>query len=267
MESIRHCIFTALLFFVLFAAAKNVVSQASVFTNSIGMNFVLIPAGNFVMGSPSNEWKRDADETEHEVTLSKPFYLQATEVTQAQWKRVMASNPSYFKNCGEDCPVETVSWNDAQDFIKKLNQLERTTKYRLPTEAEWEYACRAGEITAFNTGTCITTELANYDGRYPPRYCPKGQYRLSTVKVAGFRPNSWGLYDMHGNVWEWCQDWYADYSTSQVTDPIGPASGEYRVLRGGSWGFGARAARSADRAGKSPSYLSTFIGFRVARDL
>ena len=236
------------------------------FTNSIGMSFVLIPAGNFTMGSPTGERGRETTERKHSVTISKAFYLQTTEVTQRQWAQVMGSNPSHFKDCGDDCPVEQVSWDDAQEFIRKLNQKESGKGYRLPTEAEWEYACRAGTSTPFYMGRCVSTNQVNYNGDYPPGGCPKGENRKRTLSVASFPANPWGLYDMHGNVWEWCQDWYGDYPTAQVTDPTGPPTGDTRVLRGGSWYGGARSLRSAGRFRLRPvnRYINT--GFRVARD-
>ena len=236
-------------------------------TNSLDMKFMLIPAGSFMMGSPPDEYERDyREEKPHKVMISKPFYLQTTEVTQGQWRRVMQYNPSAFKDCGENCPVQRVTWHDAQEFIGRLNMLEGTDKYRLPTEAEWEFACRAGTTTPFFTGLCISTDQANYNGNDPFRGCPKGKNRKSTVRVAKFPPNGWGLYDMHGNVWEWCQDWYGEYSAYNVTDPKGPSSGTYRVLRGGSWLSRAGYSRSACRMGHYPSTREDHIGFRVARD-
>jgi formylglycine-generating enzyme required for sulfatase activity len=236
-------------------------------TNSIGMKFVLIPEGKFVMGSPSDELGREDDERQHEVNISKSFYLQATEVSQRQWKKVMEEdNPSSFTDCGDDCPVEQVSWKDAQKFIHKLNEIEGTNKYRLPTEAEWEYACRSGTTTPFFTGKCISTDQANYDSYYPAENCPKGEYRGKTVKVGSFQPNAWGLYDMHGNVWEWCQDWYGDYPSNSVADPQGLDEGQSRVLRGGSWNDKAWLLRSANRYWGNPRDRLDEIGFRVARD-
>ncbi|TES90079.1 MAG: hypothetical protein E3J94_05540 [Desulfobacteraceae bacterium] len=236
-------------------------------TNSIGMKFVSIPAGTFMMGSPSDEPGRDNDERQHRVTLSKGFYMQATEVTQGQWQSIMGNNPSYFENCGDNCPVEKVSWNDCQDFIRRLNQKEGTNKYRLPTEAEWEYACRAGSTTPFYTGTCISTDQANYDGDYSMPGCPRGEDREKTVRAGSFQPNLWVLYDMHGNVWEWCQDWYGDYPTGQVTDPKGPSYGDSRVIRGGGWFNDARYCGSAYRSRNDPDIRGHYgLGFRVARD-
>jgi len=251
------------------------------FTNNLGMEFVYIKPGTFMMGSPSSESKRESDERQHRVTLTRGFYIQTTEVTQGQWERVMGNNPSRFKNCGDNCPVENVSWKDCQAFIRKLNRMEGTDKYRLPTEAEWEYACRAGTDTPFSFGRCLSTDQANYDGNYPMPGCSKGEYRKTTVRSASFPPNPWGLYDMHGNVWEWCEDRYGDYPSGSVTDPTGPSSGSYRVFRGGSWYSHARSCRSANRGGSwndnarycrsayrhrlKPGDRCGYLGFRLSR--
>ena len=177
----------------------------------------------------------------------------------------MGDNPSKFRYRA-NLPVERVSWNDAQKFISKLNQLEDTDKYRLPTEAEWEYACQAETTTPFFTVECISTGQGNYNSKYPRENCPKGEYRKKTVRAGSFQPNAWGLYDMHGNVWEWCQDWYGDYSANSVADSKGSAKGEYRVLRGGSWGRDAGDLRSANRKWFNPADRNHIIGFRVARN-
>ncbi len=234
-------------------------------TNSLDMEFVFIRPGTFMMGSPSNEPKRDKDEHQHRVTLTRGYYLQTTEVTQGQWRRVMGSNPSSFKRCGDDCPVEQVSWTVAQTFIQKLNQMEGTDKYRLPTEAEWEYAARAGTKTPFSFGDCLSTDQANYDGNYPMPGCSKGRYRKKPVAVGSFPANAWGLHDMHGNVHEWCQDWKGDYPAGSVTDPEGPSSGVRRVYRGGSWRYNARLCRSAYRSRLTPGSRDDSLGFRLAR--
>jgi formylglycine-generating enzyme required for sulfatase activity len=236
------------------------------FTNSIGMTFVYIPAGRFVMGSPDDEIGRDEFEYQHEVIISKGFYLQMTEVTQQQWTAVMELNPS--KIIGDDHPVEQVSWYDCQQFIKRLNQMEGDTKYRLPTEAEWEYACRAGMTTAFYSGhiSVIGKEL-------DPNLDRLGWYRgnsQNTSHPAGQKlPNVWGLYDMHGNVWEWCQDWwehwYGKFQDGPISDPKGPRKGVFKVYRGGSWFSGAQYHRAADRMRARPDTRSYGIGFRVAR--
>jgi len=241
----------------------KVTLEGKSFAKSIGMKFVYIKPGSFMMGSPSGESGRDDDETRHRVTLTRGFYMQTTEVTQGQWKAVMGSNPSYFNGCGDNCPVEAVSWNDVQGFIKRLNEKEGKSKFRLPTEAQWEYACRADTITPFSFGNCLSTDQANYDGNYPLAGCSKGKYRKKTIRVGSFRPNARGLYDMHGNVWEWCQDWYGDYPSGTVSNPKGPASGSARVLRGGSWNFNARICRSADRDRSEPGYRNDNYGFRL----
>jgi len=230
---------------------------AQEFTNSLGMQFVLIPAGTFMMGTAITEEGDEDEHPQHHVTLSQPFYLQTTPVTQGQWRHLMEGNPSSFSNCGEDCPVEHVSWHDAQKFIKKLNQLERIDQYRLPTEAEWEYACRAGSTLSFCFGD-EETELGHYAWY-------EDNSQESTHPVGQLKPNAWGLYDMHGNVFEWCQDWYGEYAPEPVTDPTGPSSGEFRVLRGGSWDGEAGDLRSAYRHRLTPGYRYGHEGFRVAR--
>ncbi|MDI6687990.1 MAG: formylglycine-generating enzyme family protein [Desulfobacterales bacterium] len=230
---------------------------------SINYKMVYILPGTFMMVSPSNEPERDSDERQHEVTLTKGFYMGVTEVTQGQWKAIMGNNPSRFK--GDNLPVEQVSWNDCQEFIRNLNRQEGGDKYRLPTEAEWEYACRAGTTTPFYTGNCISTDQANYNGNFPMPGCSKGRYREKTIDVASFSPNAWGLYDMHGNVWEWCQNWYGDYPSGNVTDPEGPSNGSYRVDRGGSWLNDAGDCRSADRGSSTPGFGYGSLGYRLAR--
>jgi formylglycine-generating enzyme required for sulfatase activity len=233
-----------------------------VITNSVGMTFNLIQPGTFTMGSPPEELERFDDEAQHQVTLTQPFYLQATEVTQGQWEALMGSNPSYFNACGTDCPVESVSWEDAQDFINALNELNEGT-YRLPTEAEWEYACRAGSTTAFANGDITVTGCAR-----DPNLDLMGWYCYNAEStphpVAQKNPNDWGLYDMHGNVWEWCQDWYGDYPTDPVTDPTGPETGASRVYRGGSWKEQARLIRSALRNRHTDTFDNN-LGLRLVR--
>jgi len=236
----------------------------STYTNSLGMTFNLIPAGTFTMGSPSDELGRDNDEgPQHQVTLTQSFYMQTTEVTQAQWGAVMGSNPSYFSSC-PSCPVEKVSWNDVEDFIAAINQRGEGT-YSLPTEAQWEYAARAGTTWAFYYGGISVTDCS-----YDPNLDNIGWYCYNsdskTHPVAQKAPNSWGLYDMSGNVWEWCQDWYngSYYSSSPSTDPTGPSAGSYRVLRGGRWGGDAGGCRSANRYYGTPDSRD-HVGFRLLR--
>jgi formylglycine-generating enzyme required for sulfatase activity len=243
------------------------------YTNSLGMTFNLIPAGTFIMGSPKDppEPGRGSDEVQHQVTLSNSYYMQTTEVTQAQWEAVMGSNPSYFSGC-PDCPVEWVTWETVQEeFITALNDAMGEGTYRLPTEAEWEYAARAGSDTAFANGD-ITETLCGYDPNLDKMgwYCyNSGDY---THIVSRKDPNAWGLDDMHGNVREWCEDWYGRYPSEPVTDPTGPASHmeENRVIRGGGFDNYAMDCRSAyrDRDGPyndvpGPSRFRN-LGFRLA---
>ncbi len=230
--------------------------------NSLGMEFVYIKPGSFAMGSPLDEQDREADETQHTVTLTKGYYLQTTEVSQGQWQAVMGNNPALFSTCGDNCPVEQVSWEDTQNFIRKLSEKEANT-YRLPTDAEWEYAARAGTVTPFYTGNCLGADQANFNAAYPPKGCSKGEYRSKTVPVKSFAPNPWGLYDMHGNVGEWCQDWLGPYSSGPVTDPAGPPSGSDKILRGGSWEYYAMYCRSAVRIFSGPADTGSSYGFRL----
>ena len=221
------------------------------FTNSVGIKLKLIPAGRFTMGGGSYE-------KPSQVTLTKPFYLGVYEVTNAQWKRVMGGVPSKWQD--DDRPVEMVSWNDAVEFCRKLSVLPEEQKagrvYRLPTEAEWEYACRAGSTTAFSFGD--DEELLGDFGWF------NRNSGSQTHPVGQKKPNAWGLYDMHGNVWEWCSDWYGDYPNGKVLDPHGPSSGSYRVARGGSWRFHAWDCKSARRIRFNPSHDDKEWGFRLA---
>ena len=234
------------------------------FNNSAGMKFVLIKPGSFMMGSPKSERGRDLNENQHQVVISRPFYMQTTEVTQGQWRSVMGSNPSSFKDCGDDCPVENVSWLEAQEFIRRLNAREETDKYRLPTEAEWEYACRAASKTAFANGG-ISKRRGGRDPRLDRIGWYRGNSNNQTHPAARKQPNAWGLYDMHGNVCEFCQDWYGDYPSGQMTDPTGPPSGSERVWRGGCYFDVAPNCRSAMRYKSDPGDRDFFIGFRLAR--
>ena len=224
------------------------------------MKLVLIPAGKFQMGSLAGEEKRNDDETQHEVTLTHPFYMGIHEVTQEQYEQIAGRNPSYFK--GRTNPVETVSWEDATAFCKKLSTKTGRT-VRLPTEAQWEYACRAGTRTPFHTGATISTDEANYRGSYTYGNGRKGVHRSRTVPVGSFRANAFGLYDMHGNVCEWCQDWYGSYANASVRDPQGPASGKERVVRGGSWSCEPADCRSANRSSVLPGSRGWIAAFRV----
>jgi len=228
--------------------------------------FRWIAPGAFLMGSPKNEPEREdfgADETQHEVTLTRGYWLADSACTQAFWQAVMGNNPSRFHDDASN-PVETVSWDDAQQFISKLKEQVPGLQARLPCEAEWEYACRAGTTTPFSFGQNITPEQVNYDGNYPYAGGEKGQFRGKTVPVKTLPPNPWGLYEMHGNVWEWCQDWFSAYEAGPQADPAGPPDGQYRVLRGGSWiGLGG-LVRSAYRYRLGPVSRNGGIGFRLA---
>ena len=250
--------------------------------------FVRVEPGTFTMGSPSGEPGRDSDEAQHEVTLTRAFYLQATEVTQGQWRALMNNNPSGFNSCGDDCPVETVNWWEAAAYANALSGQEglpacyalegcsevspgnymkcggvsvnapggdpyQCAGYRLPTEAEWEYAYRAGTTTAYYDPNLDA--IAWY-----------GSNSAGTTHLVGEKtPNAWGLYDMAGNVWEWCWDWYGDYPLSGVTNPTGSGSVSFRVYRGGSWYFDADGARAAGRGNYHPDFRYSYLGFRLAR--
>ena len=244
-------------------------------TNSIGMELIEIPAGKFTMGSPVGEKERVVNEEQVAVTLTKPFGLGKTEVTQGQWMQVMGTEPWKGGDYGKadtDCPATYVSWHDATEFCKKLTDLERKAgklnadeEYRLPTEAEWEYACRAGTTTAFSFG-----DDAKQLGEY-------GWFGGNTArepyahKVGLKKPNPWGLHDMHGNVWEWCSDWYGN-TLLGGTDPVAPREGivpkphpNFRVLRGGCWRVFPVGCRSANRYHIDRSFRNFDLGFRVAR--
>jgi len=265
---------TGLLFFLIMATAclagQNMEDRVY-YVNKVGMKFILIKEGDFMMGSPSDVAERDANEKQYRVTIKNPFYIQTTEVTQGQWKSVMGYNPSFFRDCGDECPVEQVSWYEVQEFIKRLNReensdtLEGTRKYRLPTEAEWEYVARAGTTSFFNTGNCLLTTEANYNGNFPLNKCPRGEYRVKPFPVGSFPANAWGLYDIHGNVSEWVQDWNGRYPEGQATDPAGPAEGTGKIFRGGSWSHDAWSCRSAIRYAGSANGSENYLGFRLMR--
>ena len=228
---------------------KKEVEEKADLGKGVNLEMVLVPAGKFMMGSPASENGRGSNETQHEVTLTNPYYMGKYEATQDQWQAVMGDNPSKIK--GGKLPVTHVTWKDCQDFIKKLNA-KTNGEYKLPTEAEWEFACRAGTSTPYSYGDSLTKSDANIDGD-------------STKAVGSYWPNAFGLYDMHGNVWEWCNDWYALLQNGAVTDPMGPATGERRVLRGGSFSIVVSRARSSDRFVITPSNRYSYVGFRLAR--
>jgi len=248
------------------------------FTNSVGMKLVYLKPGSFQMGSPAREKERSDDEGPiHEVRIARGFYMGAHEVTQAQFEAVMGDNPASFSfiRGAEKHPVEQVSWNDATEFCRRLSAREGCT-YRLPTEAEWEYACRAGTTTPFSFGQTLSTEQANYNGNHVYGQGRKGDNRKSTMPVGSFPPNGWGLYEMHGSVWEWCGDWYRSdtYQHAPHADPKGPEqppgnanSRPARLLRGGSWRSTPGMSRSAYRGWSYPAYQNDNLGFRVVCQL
>ncbi|MCL2625043.1 MAG: SUMF1/EgtB/PvdO family nonheme iron enzyme, partial [Planctomycetaceae bacterium] len=231
-------------------------------------HFRYCPAGMFLMGSPASEKERRSNETQHQVTLSRGFWMLETPVTQEMWESVMGDNPSDLK--GERYPVECVSWDDCQEYIQKLNDMDivpKSYRFSLPTEAQWEYACRAGTTTPFHFGDALNGDKANCHGFHP--YGPwlkgwtTGRYYRRTTKVRSYPPNDWGLYDMHGNVWEWCLDLYGTYPVGDVTDPVGASNDSRRVRRGGGWFTYAGDCRSAYRDYLKPSDRANFIGFRI----
>ncbi|MDT4332038.1 formylglycine-generating enzyme family protein [Methylomonas sp. MS20] len=224
-----------------------------------------IEPGSFWMGSPDYELERSSDEgPQHPVTISQGFWLADTACTQTLWLAVMGNNPSAF-NDDPNRPVESVSWLDVQQFLEKLQVLLPGCQADLPSEAEWEYACRAGTTTPFSFGTNVTPAQANYDGEFPYAGGEPGEYRQRTVPVKSLPANPWGLYEMHGNVWEWCKDGRRDYSAMQI-DPLGPTGQDLpRVIRGGSWNNGARGrgSRSASRLAVRPGDADSSLGFRL----
>ncbi len=257
----------ALSVFLSVEAAAN----EKVFINSLGMEFIRIPAGTFEMGSPSSDPLRDNREVRHKVTISKDYYMQATEVTLAQWRQLMGKGLFRFferRKGDPQLPVSRTCFHDAMSFIERLNALGEG-RYRLPTEAEWEYAARAGSDTAFSWGDeikCDNAMFANKSGRFD--FCvayakERGLPIDGPAPVKSFAPNAWGLYDMHGNVWEWCQDWYAPYAQGPQIDPQGPPTGDYRVRRGGSWFGEWYKCRSANRAKGHPASRLRSTGFRL----
>lgn len=226
----------------------------------VTMDFVLINSGRFRMGSPITEEGHNDDEIEHEVEISRSFYMGRYLVTQQQYDQIGGVDPSYF--LGNDLPVEMTSWFDAVSFCEVLSE-RYGRQFRLPTEAEWEYACRAGTTTAFSFGGTITPDQANFDGKFGVPRDAKAVSRWTTTAVSTFSPNAWGLYDMHGNVWEWCSDWYGEYPANSAKDPAGPKNGDIRILRGGSWFHGVADARSAQRDALDPGRRHSIYGFRV----
>ncbi len=273
-------------------------NKISELTSHPEIKLVTISAGSFYMGSSPEESGRKkmhhkmtsnsivpySDEKLHKVVISRPFQISATEVTQGLWKTIMGTNPSNFSLCGDNCPVEQISWFESLIFCNNLSRMENLevcyqikenavswdlycNGYRLPTEAEWEYSARAGSISSFYSGACLSTDQANFDGNYPLKDCPKGNWQGQSIPVASYEPNPWGLFDMHGNVSEWVWDWMASYEKDVGIDPVGPHRGLWRGYRGGSWLDYDRQCRSAFRDGNDPIDLDDDLGFRVARSI
>ena len=240
-----------------------------------GMSLVELPPGRFTMGSAASEVGRNDDEMLHDVEITRPFFVGQYEVTQQEWRTVTGTSPSHFSGCGQRCPVENVTFADVQQFLAKMNAHAKppqskapSLRFRLPTEAEWEYACRARTTGPFWTGENLTTAQANYNGKFPYGSFPVGDNRQKPTPAGTFPLNPWGLGDMHGNVWEWTADWYSPYAESAAAniDPRGPAAGDKKVIRGGSWYFDANSARCALRYTHAPQDKGFSLGFRVAAD-
>jgi len=249
-------------------------------TNLLDMKLVFVPRGTFWMGDRRRQ---------RQVEIPRDFYIGGYPVTQEQWQAVMGSNPSRFSRSGrcadrvkgisdadlKHFPVEDVSFKDVQEFLKRLNAREKDSGflYRLPTETEWEYSCRGGATTQQECNfdyyfaqptNDLSSEHANFNGNFPDGNAPKGKYLERPSKVGSYKPNRLGIYDMHGNVWEWCEDWYGKYPKGKTVDPRGPAKGSARVIRGGSWSSGASDCWASNRRRDRPSYRDCDLGFRLA---
>ncbi|MFM7545853.1 MAG: formylglycine-generating enzyme family protein [Synechococcales cyanobacterium] len=232
---------------------------------ALPLEMVVIPSGTFTMGSPIDEAERTDDEGPQRQVRVEQFLMGRYEVTQDQYEAVMGTNPSFFKGFGFNRPVDSVSWDDAQEFIRRLTQMTGK-RYRLPTEAEWEYAVRAGTTTPFSYGATITPRVVNYNGNYPYGKAPKGEYREQTMDVNSLYPNPWGLHHIHGNLWEWVEDYWHDNFEGAPTDGSAwliEGKQSLRVLRGGSWSLVAWDTRSAKRSGLFQVSRGNNIGFRL----
>ena len=255
-------------FLTVLAGPLSAAGQERVVENRLGMTFVLIPAGTFIMGSPIEEAHRNVSEVQHQVSISQPFYLQRTEVTVNQWRAVMGRRWLARKRGGGDMPVVKVSWHDCRKFIRKLNRLTGD-KYLLPTEAQWEYAARAGSSAAYFWGNQIDCSHAMYANNPMKHdncvatFSREGMKPGQPAPVGSFMPNAWGLYDMHGNVWEWCEDLFDRYEAVSTVDPCETESGRDRVRRSGSWFSPGPACRSANRAYAHPMSRLQNTGFRL----
>ncbi len=284
MCSLRACLFVPVGLALCLAVVSTAIlaepaAQPKEITNSIGMKLVLIPAGKFMMGSPKDEDGRyDNWEEQHEVEITKPFYLGVYTVTQAEYQKIMGKNPSYFSAQGDGkdkvvgldtsrFPVDQVSWDEAVEFCRKLSEMPEEKKagrtYRLPTEAEWEYACRAGTTTPFHYGKSLSSKQANFLGDFPYGDAEKGPDLGRPTTVGSYQPNAYGLYDMDGNVWQWCADWSTEKPPGGK-DPIVTKEASGRVVRGGCWLSDGGDCRSAYRFAVVPGNRDWRLGFRVA---
>ncbi len=272
MKIPRSCYFISVLLLTLALASPGLaIEPFQKVRNRLGMEFVLLPAGSFLMGSPPDEPYRDPGEIQHRVTISHPFFMQTTEVTLGQWRALMGKGMMMRWRGPDDLPVTRICWHDVKRFIARLNTRD-SWHYRLPTEAEWEYSARAGSTTAYSWGNRIDCSRAMYANSNKFSRCREyirshGLPLNSPAPVKSYSPNKWGLYDMHGNVWEWVQDWYASYSGLDQTDPRGPANGNARIRRGGSWFKYGYHCRSANRAFAHPSSRLRTTGFRLVMEM
>jgi len=263
-------VFCLALIFFLFGplGIRPLYSQEKSYRNSIGMEFVLVPSGSFEMGSPLEEPSRYKSEILHRVTLTTPLYMQTTEVTVGQWTNIMGKRLLRQLSGPVDSPITRVSWFDCIEFIEKMNARGEGT-YRLPTEAEWEYACRAGSAQPFHWGAEAACDRAMFENRKGGECVGRSKDVQSDgpARVKSYSPNGWGLFDMHGNVWEWCQDWFDQYSEGAIVDPAGPETGNLKVRRGGSWVSEGHRLRCANRAYAHPASRFRNTGFRLVREI
>ncbi len=282
MKNYPKFIAIILTIFLIGLYCQTVFAEPRSFTNKLGMKFILIPSGSFIMGSPKSEKGRQWNEQQHTVVISKSFYMGETEVTQGQWEKLVGFNPSSFSKLGKNYPVDTISWDQCKEFLRVLNGWEKTNRYQLPTEAQWEYACRAGSSSAFSNGP-ITTDSCNKPEPaliHMAWYCynsgemnPAGGFKPHPVKTG--KPNNWGLYDMHGNVQEWVLDsckwrnfWrtrvgvVTDTYKNNIIDPLNK-TGRHRIIRGGGWYQKSKYQRSAYRSYYKPGVKRNSLGFRI----
>lgn len=240
-------------------SGQGACSEPEQVTNDLGMTFNRVPAGAFMMGSTPDAPGHEPDEVRRKVTLTEPFYLQTTPVTRGQWLALVDGVPSAFPECGDSCPVDGLRPDWVDWYIKALSERDPAWDYRLPTEAEWEYAARAGTDGPYYTGKCLTDQQANVSGKSVLAGCERFPGSDGPGPVAQYAPNPWGFHDMLGGTWEMCADWYGPYENGPVTDPRGPEEGQYRVIRGGSWHFQAIHARAANRF----RTVTEIAGFRL----